>query len=717
MGEVDISTANLPDSEQVLISQQPYLGSLFKSQNGTTWDASQLEDMKFILRKAKFNVGSPGTARFFSPRMSVANNLIESLPSNSVKFLSRKATIGIGGTGFQAVSGFVPGVIIKQAGNENASATLLGVSGAAKVSDPTAATVINPGVGYTPSSGVLKYSNIQTTTLTGSGSGAVAEVIVENGVVGLVTFTSGGSGYVVGDTVGLGTIGLGNGKNDVIAVGLITATNTLKVDNVQGTFNIGVGTVLFNSGSAIIGLDGKTGIGTTVDGQIGSATTVSTFEVDPVFDGQHMVVNHRAHGMHDQANRISIKGIKPDTPITTLTANYGKKSTANINVVNSSSFETFEGVGVGTTNYGYAMINDLEIVAYTGVTDGQITGITTRGIGPRSFMIGGGDGQRTPQKSYKVGAQIQKYEVAGVNLRRINAFHNFNDVDTTKHPITLDEYTLKIDMSADKGLNNQSPGADRSGGGSFPAKFFNVTKNDGGTVARHTENIQYETLTPNLQTSTPPGTSVGAKVRTISATSIGGSEESFVDQGFQDITLNDQNHFDTPRMIASAINERANLRGVMPGAKSLMFEVIMNSDNENVSPMIDCERISAVLSTNRLSNGDFSNDGFMKRTKVTGEDPNTATYISNMVKLSNPATSILVEFSAYRTDGSEIRAFYKTMEEGSAENSFDRDFEPFPGFSNIDQFEKVINPANNTGQSDQLVPPSIGNEGREYTCN
>ena len=30
MGEVDITTANLDASEQVIISQQPYLGSLFK---------------------------------------------------------------------------------------------------------------------------------------------------------------------------------------------------------------------------------------------------------------------------------------------------------------------------------------------------------------------------------------------------------------------------------------------------------------------------------------------------------------------------------------------------------------------------------------------------------------------------------------------------------------------------------------------------------------
>ena len=107
----------------------------------------------------------------------------------------------------------------------------------------------------------------------------------------------------------------------------------------------------------------------------------------------------------------------------------------------------------------------------------------------------------------------------------------------------------------------------------------------------------------------------------------------------------------------------------------------------------------------------------MKRTKVTGEDPNTATYISNLVELSNPASSILLEFSAYRTEGSDIRAFYKTMEEGSSEDSFDRDFEPFPGFSNTDEFDKVIDPNKNTGQPDLNVPASIGDEFLEYTFN
>ena len=180
-------------------------------------------------------------------------------------------------------------------------------------------------------------------------------------------------------------------------------------------------------------------------------------------------------------------------------------------------------------------------------------------------------------------------------------------------------------------------------------------------------------------------------------------------------------------LLRLSINADANLTDIMPAGRSMMLEVILNSDNENVSPMIDCDRISAVISSNRLNAGDFVNglgstdtrvqESFMKRTKLTGQDPNASAYISKFIKLQNPATSLLVEFSAYRTEGSEIRCFYKTMEEGSNEETFSRDFEPFPGFSNIDQFEKVIDPSRNTGEPDHNVPPSIGEEFKEYTFN
>ena len=45
MGETDVSGSNR------VISSQPHLGSLFKSQNNRTWDAVQSQDMKFTLYK------------------------------------------------------------------------------------------------------------------------------------------------------------------------------------------------------------------------------------------------------------------------------------------------------------------------------------------------------------------------------------------------------------------------------------------------------------------------------------------------------------------------------------------------------------------------------------------------------------------------------------------------------------------------------------------
>lgn len=41
-----------------LISEQPYVGSLFKSQNSSTWTAEQTQDLTFVLHRAAFNTGS-----------------------------------------------------------------------------------------------------------------------------------------------------------------------------------------------------------------------------------------------------------------------------------------------------------------------------------------------------------------------------------------------------------------------------------------------------------------------------------------------------------------------------------------------------------------------------------------------------------------------------------------------------------------------------------
>jgi len=44
------------------VNKQPYLGSLFKSQNASTWEANQNQDLKFVIRRAVF--ASTGTVEF-----------------------------------------------------------------------------------------------------------------------------------------------------------------------------------------------------------------------------------------------------------------------------------------------------------------------------------------------------------------------------------------------------------------------------------------------------------------------------------------------------------------------------------------------------------------------------------------------------------------------------------------------------------------------------
>ena len=78
MTETDISTLSRPEAEKIIVSQQPLLGSLFKSQNGSTWDPSQLEDLKLTIYRANF-VTDAGSVRFYNPNLDIGNDQENSL--------------------------------------------------------------------------------------------------------------------------------------------------------------------------------------------------------------------------------------------------------------------------------------------------------------------------------------------------------------------------------------------------------------------------------------------------------------------------------------------------------------------------------------------------------------------------------------------------------------------------------------------------------------
>jgi hypothetical protein len=68
------------------ISDQPYAGVLFKSQNGSTWTAEQNEDMKFKMKRAEFST-SPGTVTLTNdvlPVRTLKNNPIRTTNSSAI---------------------------------------------------------------------------------------------------------------------------------------------------------------------------------------------------------------------------------------------------------------------------------------------------------------------------------------------------------------------------------------------------------------------------------------------------------------------------------------------------------------------------------------------------------------------------------------------------------------------------------------------------------
>ena len=205
------------------------MGSLFKSQNASTWEASQWEDLKFTLYRADFV--ESGSVELYNPTLSKGNNLIPQLLPNSLVLSSKEIRVGLGTT--VADGGLKPGNVVYQMGTL-ATANLAGVAGSV-----TSLAVTNAGLGYSPSDGQITYSGVNLVTITGNGRGATADITINSGniVSSGATINAGGSGYQAGDVVGFNTLGLTTqGRDGRLSVVSVGGTSELILNNVQGDF-------------------------------------------------------------------------------------------------------------------------------------------------------------------------------------------------------------------------------------------------------------------------------------------------------------------------------------------------------------------------------------------------------------------------------------------------------------------------------------------------
>jgi len=672
LGQNDIQTG-------VKVSQQYTLGSLFKSQNGTTWSPAQLEDLKYRIYRANFV--NEGLVRFFNPNLSLSNQKITVTGTNQLVPLSKKIVVGLGSTGFD-LANVVPGVTILQG---SSTAILNGIAGSITVG--TGCTVINVGTGY--SDGI--YSNVSLESETGFGRGATATITVSSNKISTISIANGGNGYQVGDILVIpeseSQLNVGFGAK--FSVSTISSNNTFVLDQVQGQFNTGSTALSYKNSSGATTL-------------VGAGVTISSIFLDQYNTGIHMKIYHANHGMHSSENYVRISKLRPTSnePSSDSTTDFNQSS-SSITLESSSGFETFEGYAVSPSNPGYAIIG-YEVFEYTSVS-GNTLNISERGV----------DGTIVSQLVYPVGSIVEKYEFNGISLRRLNKVHNLTLVDKDIHPVDLNSYYIKLEMGSTD-FEGNSIGIDRSSD-----RYFLKTIQTGKAGTNITNNIQFEVVTPNIANIIPAGTSMSSKIRTFTGTSVGGNENSFVDNGYEDIQINEINYLSTPRVICSKENELRHITN-SPGSKSLTMEFLMRSNDPRVSPVIDTIKTSLILTSNLVNNpngiGESATYADDDKVRSLYEDTHSSIYISKPVKLKIPANSLKVLLSASRNTQNDIRVFYRLFRTDSPEIS--QNYELFPGYLNyqIDGqgIRRVIDKSRNDGTSDRNVIQNSDRSFKDY---
>lgn len=667
MGDEDINTLNLNKGGRNIVSQQPNLGSLFKSNNTSLWEPNLSDTLKFTLYRAEFT-SSTGSVYFQNPSRNNNLNLnqVKKLEPKTIEAYSRSLYVELNNNLSNSnINALLSGDILTQTSNANFKAVVKNVLGSLKTGESL--NLVNVGSGYT--NGIRTYNDVDLIPITGNGIGGKINLGVGTGVAFSATISNGGSGYSVGDVLTIDYRDTNNlGENIILtvqnAVGIITNSNSIIIDEVQGALD--------TSNDLIIG-------NTTLTGIYPSQTP------EVLNRGLYLKINLKNHGMHGENDLVKISSVQSDYSPTKLSVDITQSSTS-ILVEDATDFITFEGRTVGVSSVGCLIIND-EIIEYNGVNTSTSPNTITVNTNGRGI-------DNTLPTSHNSGDFIFKYEFNGISLRKINKTHF---IDYEDYSPTLDSFYIKVDNDSNK--------------------YFNKTKTSTNYLPvkgkinypRSTYNISFNILKPITNILTPELSRVNAKCRTYTFKSINGTEAPYVNKGYQDCSLTNDTYFDTMRAIYSKVNEN---NYILDSDKSFELKLDLKTSNSKVSPIIDLDTVGVILSSNRINSPieNWENDS---RVKSLLDDPNAAIYISKRVDLKNPADSLKVIFDAYRHNTNEFRVAYRLFREDVPDEY--QVYELFPGYKNLDNNNEVINFNKNNGLSDQFISKSENSEDyKEY---
>ncbi len=262
--------------------------------------------------------------------------------------------------------------------------------------------------------------------------------------------------------------------------------------------------------------------------------------------------------------------------------------------------------------------------------------------------------------------------IAGVPSGSHNgiAHSNINGTYTTIGNIKLDSYTITAQNSDTASASGECAGLN------------NVTA---------TRNILYDVIQPVVGSIQPPGTSLSGTMRNTTGKTLEGSESEYslaATSKAVPATFNEDNYMTAPHLIASAINET----NEMSGSKSFNLAISLSTptDNNNISPVIDTQRLSAFLIQNRLNNPvDGTTPDFTEETTNTGGS-SAAKYMTRPVILKDDATALDIRVSANVRSTSTVKLYYRVT---SAEDARKLGDVAWRGFNDDGTSDATVEPA------------------------
>ena len=599
MGELDITGDRT-------ISDQPYAGVLFKSQNASTWTADQFEDLKFAIHRADFTTTATSTVVLNNAKLDVGNGGVLNLRNDAIEtvvpsidlLMNTALTYTVGSRVYQKTT-LAEGTIRK---------ITTGAGGAA----------------------LLTVDDISGTFAQGSATGGViANRLVSSKTLATMVVSGASGDFTVGEVI----TGSTSAAPTAEVITWTSGTNTLTLKYVSTNFTATSETITGGTSSVTATVASITYSGDATSG--GPATVQDAYpQSTPTFAAANrkIKVSHSNHCMHSTSNNVTLSGVISEVSDTYLTAAISASDTS-IAVNDASAFhKVINGVAIGATNVGYIMI-DNEIMSYSAISnDNKTITVHERGL------------SGTTGVSHVDESVVKCYNLDGIPLIEINKTHT-----AIQNP-TLDSYELVTTSIGRLGI--------KAGGANIFA----------------TQNIQYETLVPQIERMLLPQTEITARANVISGTSIGDgssvTEASFANDGvFNDIILSEDNQFAAPALICSEINESSELSG----AKSFRMDLQLKSTEPNISPVIDTDRLSAILVTNRINNPTATDSAL----KSVG-DEHDAVYITRVANLTNPSGSIKLMFAGYRPPNTTIKALYRVRPVGSSSSIDTYGFSYFP---------------------------------------